>query len=174
MTIILNPLTKRFVKESGSIGKIIVSCRDWQEDDTDIIKQCIRYYNICRSTNNKNWDVHIRKFIGSHNPEKNNEMIKNMLKKVRIEIRNKQNNTLLQRNIENKKKIELTSKKNVNNIIQKYMVDNNQCDCAICINFEKTQEKVIKLKCKHEFHETCIKQWLSVKNVCPMCKKTVK
>lgn len=29
-----------------------------------------------------------------------------------------------------------------------------------------------KLDCGHEFHTHCIKQWLTVKNLCPICKMT--
>ena len=29
-----------------------------------------------------------------------------------------------------------------------------------------------KLDCGHDFYSTCIKQWLSHKNLCPICKNT--
>lgn len=28
------------------------------------------------------------------------------------------------------------------------------------------------LDCGHEFHTSCIKQWLILKNICPICKNT--
>lgn len=31
-------------------------------------------------------------------------------------------------------------------------------------------EDVGKLDCGHEFHTNCVKQWLKLKNVCPICK----
>lgn len=30
-----------------------------------------------------------------------------------------------------------------------------------------------KLKCGHDFHTECIKQWLKQKNLCPICKATI-
>lgn len=45
---------------------------------------------------------------------------------------------------------------------------NNDDICSICL--EKLNiNKVIKLKCNHLFHEKCIQQWLSIKNICPLC-----
>jgi hypothetical protein len=44
-------------------------------------------------------------------------------------------------------------------------------DCSICLSELKMNEKFIHLKCKHLFHEKCIKDWLKTKNQCPICKK---
>ncbi|KAK6933334.1 Zinc finger, RING-type [Dillenia turbinata] len=43
--------------------------------------------------------------------------------------------------------------------------------CAICLEEYKKNEAVGILKnCGHNYHVGCIKQWLLLKNVCPICK----
>ncbi|RLN30973.1 hypothetical protein C2845_PM05G30400 [Panicum miliaceum] len=37
----------------------------------------------------------------------------------------------------------------------------------------KANEETGKLSCRHSYHVHCIKQWLSQKNACPVCKTTV-
>ncbi|RVW42944.1 putative E3 ubiquitin-protein ligase ZFP1 [Vitis vinifera] len=34
----------------------------------------------------------------------------------------------------------------------------------------RNQEKIGFLDCGHEYHAGCLKKWLLVKNVCPICK----
>ncbi|XP_071730124.1 uncharacterized protein [Rutidosis leptorrhynchoides] len=42
--------------------------------------------------------------------------------------------------------------------------------CVICQMEFEDQEKIGMLDCWHEYHEECIKKWLTVKNNCPICK----
>ncbi|KAF9608717.1 hypothetical protein IFM89_010849 [Coptis chinensis] len=42
--------------------------------------------------------------------------------------------------------------------------------CIVCQVEYRNQEKVGTLGCGHEYHADCIKKWLQVKNVCPICK----
>ncbi|KAI4322981.1 hypothetical protein L6164_022626 [Bauhinia variegata] len=42
--------------------------------------------------------------------------------------------------------------------------------CIICQDEYKNGEKIGILQCGHEYHESCLKKWLLVKNVCPVCK----
>ncbi|KAL6202124.1 hypothetical protein ACLB2K_025835 [Fragaria x ananassa] len=42
--------------------------------------------------------------------------------------------------------------------------------CIICQDYYKNQEKIGTLHCGHEYHADCLKKWLLVKNVCPICK----
>ncbi|XP_038685173.1 probable E3 ubiquitin-protein ligase ZFP1 [Tripterygium wilfordii] len=42
--------------------------------------------------------------------------------------------------------------------------------CIICQEDYKRQEKIGTLGCGHEYHADCLKKWLLVKNVCPICK----
>ncbi|KAF5182553.1 E3 ubiquitin-protein ligase mbr2-like [Thalictrum thalictroides] len=43
--------------------------------------------------------------------------------------------------------------------------------CVVCQDEYKNQEVIGRLDCGHEFHEDCIKSWLMMKNVCPICKR---
>lgn len=42
--------------------------------------------------------------------------------------------------------------------------------CVVCQVEYNNQEKVAILDCGHQYHVDCIKRWLQVKNVCPICK----
>lgn len=44
-------------------------------------------------------------------------------------------------------------------------------NCVICLEEYKEMDDVGSLKnCGHEYHVSCIKKWLSMKNSCPICK----
>ncbi|KAI4321038.1 hypothetical protein MLD38_034461 [Melastoma candidum] len=43
--------------------------------------------------------------------------------------------------------------------------------CCICQEEYVSGEDIGTLDCGHEFHTGCIKQWLTYKNLCPICKK---
>lgn len=48
--------------------------------------------------------------------------------------------------------------------------------CAICYeDFEGGvgAMPVIETECQHRFHKQCIKKWLQLKNVCPLCHRPV-
>ncbi|KAH7846113.1 hypothetical protein Vadar_010124 [Vaccinium darrowii] len=44
--------------------------------------------------------------------------------------------------------------------------------CCVCQEQYNEGEYIGTLDCGHEFHTSCIKQWLMHKNLCPICKKT--
>ncbi|XP_052138011.1 probable E3 ubiquitin-protein ligase ZFP1 isoform X1 [Oryza glaberrima] len=44
--------------------------------------------------------------------------------------------------------------------------------CIICQEEYQVKECIGTLDCGHRYHEDCIKQWLMVKNLCPICKTT--
>ncbi|KAF7070930.1 hypothetical protein CFC21_076361 [Triticum aestivum] len=44
--------------------------------------------------------------------------------------------------------------------------------CIICQEEFEARDLVGTLDCGHKYHEACIKQWLMVKNLCPICKAT--
>jgi hypothetical protein len=50
----------------------------------------------------------------------------------------------------------------------KYEEKKEETCCTIC--FEKMNNDWLILKCKHEFHETCLWNWVYVKQECPYCK----
>lgn len=45
--------------------------------------------------------------------------------------------------------------------------------CTICQEEYEADDEMGKLDCGHGFHIQCIKQWLSQKNACPVCKAAV-
>ncbi|XP_047326784.1 E3 ubiquitin-protein ligase MBR1-like [Impatiens glandulifera] len=42
--------------------------------------------------------------------------------------------------------------------------------CVICQEEYMKEEKIGGLECGHEFHVDCIKKWLQINNICPICK----
>ncbi|CAA2991569.1 E3 ubiquitin- ligase MBR2-like [Olea europaea subsp. europaea] len=44
--------------------------------------------------------------------------------------------------------------------------------CCICQEDYIAGDDIGILDCKHEFHTKCVKQWLMLKNLCPVCKMT--
>jgi hypothetical protein len=44
--------------------------------------------------------------------------------------------------------------------------------CIICQEEYEAEELIGTLECGHQYHATCIKQWLMMKNLCPICKTT--
>jgi len=45
--------------------------------------------------------------------------------------------------------------------------------CAVCIENYRVEDIVRILPCKHQFHKSCIDQWLLEKRTCPMCKMDI-
>lgn len=45
--------------------------------------------------------------------------------------------------------------------------------CSICQEEYMTGDEVGKIGCEHGYHMDCIKQWLQLKNWCPICKASV-
>ena len=46
--------------------------------------------------------------------------------------------------------------------------------CTICLEDFSEGEEVVLCPCKHCYHQHCIKDWLRMKNSCPMCKLTIR
>ncbi|KAK8591517.1 hypothetical protein V6N13_031559 [Hibiscus sabdariffa] len=49
-------------------------------------------------------------------------------------------------------------------------IDQEPDSCIICQEDYKNEEKIGTLDCGHNYHADCLKKWLFVKNVCPICK----
>ena len=47
-------------------------------------------------------------------------------------------------------------------------MENSTENCTICL--EDIESNIEFLPCAHKFHETCIYNWLKIKDTCPMCK----
>ncbi|OAY54816.1 probable E3 ubiquitin-protein ligase ZFP1 [Manihot esculenta] len=56
------------------------------------------------------------------------------------------------------------------NLEEMACMDQETDSCIICQDEYKDQEKIGSLECGHEYHADCLKKWLQVKNVCPICK----
>lgn len=48
--------------------------------------------------------------------------------------------------------------------------DSEEGSCVICLDEYKNGQSIGRLNCRHEFHVSCIKKWLLIKNACPVCK----
>jgi len=47
-------------------------------------------------------------------------------------------------------------------------------DCTICLNaMHPKKERVVGLRCGHQYHKTCVKEWLLQKNTCPLCRTVI-
>ncbi|CAI7855676.1 unnamed protein product [Closterium sp. NIES-54] len=42
--------------------------------------------------------------------------------------------------------------------------------CAVCKEVAEVGEEVVRLPCRHLYHGGCIRQWLAVRNSCPICR----
>ena len=53
--------------------------------------------------------------------------------------------------------------------------DDSNKQCSICFEDFAENDEVITLPCdvRHVYHENCIKQWLTQKDTCPLCKTPV-
>ncbi|PRQ27716.1 putative transcription factor C2H2 family [Rosa chinensis] len=60
---------------------------------------------------------------------------------------------------------------------KKYIAEASQAEtetepCCICQEEYNEGDDLGMLECGHDFHSDCIKQWLTHKNLCPICKTT--
>ena len=46
--------------------------------------------------------------------------------------------------------------------------------CTICLENISIGDKIIYLPCVHLFHSSCIKNWIRIKNQCPICNNIIK
>lgn len=68
--------------------------------------------------------------------------------------------------------------KDLSKFIEKadYSKINENEECSICYseyNSEDHENKAISLKCKHIFHDKCIKTWLENNGTCPLCRHNI-
>ncbi|KAM0677611.1 E3 ubiquitin-protein ligase rnf38 [Binucleata daphniae] len=43
-------------------------------------------------------------------------------------------------------------------------------DCCVCFCQYNPDDLIMELVCEHYFHKTCIKPWLKLQGICPMCR----
>ncbi|KAK6507440.1 hypothetical protein TWF481_005872 [Arthrobotrys musiformis] len=46
-------------------------------------------------------------------------------------------------------------------------------ECVICQDEYKADEEVVKLPCKHIYHEECVTRWLETHDACPICRTPI-
>ncbi|VAH11016.1 unnamed protein product [Triticum turgidum subsp. durum] len=56
---------------------------------------------------------------------------------------------------------------------RKHFSTETERSCSICQEEFEASEEIGRLSCGHGYHVHCIKQWLSRKNACPLCKTAV-
>ena len=44
-------------------------------------------------------------------------------------------------------------------------------ECSICREAMRVGETVLKLHCRHVYHDACVAAWLRTKNTCPLCRE---
>ncbi|KAG5276252.1 hypothetical protein AALO_G00129750 [Alosa alosa] len=50
---------------------------------------------------------------------------------------------------------------------------NGQSDCRICLSDYEEGEEFTILPCNHNFHRSCVNQWLQQSPTCPMCRTQI-
>lgn len=46
-------------------------------------------------------------------------------------------------------------------------------ECVICLQNININEKIIKLRCNHYFHKSCVLLWINKNKTCPTCRKDI-
>ena len=107
---------------------------------------------------------------------------KDNLNNARIEENNKNNDESIDMNPANINIAELIGGKDkedreylIKNLIGSELnnvdrLEEENKECAICLEIFEKGNKIISLPCVHIYHDNCIKEWLLKKNFCPICK----
>jgi len=53
------------------------------------------------------------------------------------------------------------------------IINEDKLSCSICLNDFVSKEMVVKLPCKHIYHDTCINTWLNKVPSCPLCRQNM-
>lgn len=68
---------------------------------------------------------------------------------------------------------ELRKNNNINTNLKPIENKKENCQCSICFEKIAINEKTFELDCKHDFHESCLNNWIKYKQNCPICRKSV-
>ena len=63
------------------------------------------------------------------------------------------------------------SQKNISQWKMPAKEDENKDGCSICLDRFEEREIMTKLSCGHEFHTSCIENWLNDETSCPLCRQ---
>lgn len=185
MSTIYNPLSNRLVLESGSIGSIIKNIKDWSSVEV-VTTTAKRMHSQYRSKLNKVWKNDFLKIVEHYcaeNIEQAREISDNILQRERERVEtihlNYEFSFIIQSLLNQTRGSSSSSgntpqsisKKQVNKTLKERIIKDKQCECAICLNFDESEDKVVEMPCKHKYHQKCISQWVSKVNNCPLCKR---
>ncbi|UJR31457.1 hypothetical protein I4U23_018947 [Adineta vaga] len=51
------------------------------------------------------------------------------------------------------------------------ILSSKQTACVICMSHFKTNQRIRKLPCQHEYHSKCIARWFTMNSSCPICRR---
>jgi hypothetical protein len=140
------------------------------------------YLNTLNSTLDSITETHLSRIVipelsnTTSNPLSNTNSISNLLA---LTILDYINNSPVSNNIntDNLEDVKVVLEEEDFNLLPQISLQTNEesHQCSICIeNYEDSAIKKI-LPCKHDFHESCIKEWLCHHNVsCPVCRSDVR
>jgi hypothetical protein len=143
------------------------------------------YYLFSRRNNNRNrtimlfgtniYNDDINNHINNYNPF-NNNYIFNIINSSRM-FSNSDLNTILNESFfTDDNTLSRNTDINTNNIpffIYNDEVDNDIKDVCFCTENYINGDEVSKLKCSHNFHTKCIKEWCLYKQECPICRQKI-
>ncbi|KAK1317839.1 hypothetical protein QJS10_CPA05g01338 [Acorus calamus] len=66
----------------------------------------------------------------------------------------------------------LKQKKHLSNMVEVEVARTDVEPCCVCQEDYINGDELGTLDCGHDFHTDCIKKWLMIKNLCPICKTT--
>ena len=46
-------------------------------------------------------------------------------------------------------------------------------ECSVCLDPFNNSKELIQLVCGHIYHKECVYEWISRKNTCPNCRKSI-
>jgi hypothetical protein len=177
MTTVFNPLTNRYIKDYGSMGKIIKNIQEWNDINTleKSGKKMLSQYRL----KNKNWKTDFLKIVEYYHPDKiqearmiaDNINLQERQRAANIRIREETIGHLFMEYLSYIKETKKSNEEKIKKFLDEKVISKTECECAICLNFEETSEKIVELSCRHNYHYNCISQWISDVNNCPMCKK---
>ena len=58
--------------------------------------------------------------------------------------------------------------------LDELFINKEEIKCAICLENFSINDKISYLPCIHFFHSSCIKNWIRIKDRCPICNNIIK
>lgn len=123
------------------------------------INQMFQNNNLFTITTGNFSNNNLLNFLNVHN---NDQQFENLLNFIMLHDPNRYGNPpASQKAINELKRIEINEEN-----IDQY----KDLTCNVCLSYFELNEKIIQMKCYHEFHEECLLSWLKIHNTCPICR----